>query len=1098
MNTPLNILLAEDSPDDAQLIVLHLEQDGFDITYRRVDTAAAFQAALDSPPELILSDFAMPQFDGLQALRIVRERGLDIPFILISGTIGEELAVQAIKLGVDDYLLKDRLTRLGPAIRNALKQKYLREEKARADITLRNSEARFRGLIENSSDEISILDAEGRLLYESPSANPTLGYQPGEFLGRSLFPLVHPEDLPRVQNRFAELLQHPERHPRERFRLLHHDGAWRWVEAVGTNLLHEPAVAGIVVNYHDVTEYVQAEEQIRYQALLLENVSDAVVSTDVAGIIRSWNKAAESMFGYSAQEVLGQLATSLIQIEYLSASREEVIAQLRQVGNWHGEVRVLRKDGVPVDSITAVSVIKDSRGNSLGFVALNHDITGRKQVEVRLQASESRYRLATRATNDVIWEWSTQTGQLTWAENAQAVFGYSPEEIGPDATWWDHRIHPEDRPRVLSRLDEVVKGEELVWSDEYRFLLKDGSYAVISDHGYIERDTGGRAVRLIGAMSNITGRKRAEEKIRHQIQQLSALRAIDIAISSTFDLKPSLAVLLNKVVSELGISAASVLLFHQPSLTLEYLAGNGFLTSAIQQSRLRLGEGLAGRAALERHIVHALDLSQPGHEFVRAELLKAEKFVSYYAVPLLAKGELKGLLEIFHRAELHPDQEWLDFLETLGRQAAIAIDNAQLFENLQRSNTELERRVAERTAQLNQTNAELERANRAKDEFLASMSHELRTPLNSILGLSESLLEQKRGTLNASQEKSLRTIQSSGHHLLELITDILDLSKIEAGKFEYRPQLVLVDDLCRSSLAFVNSQAIKKSITVTYQNDTSIASISADPRRLKQILINLLSNAVKFTPDRGAVTLKVEARPEQDLILFSVIDTGIGIAAEDLERLFQPFVQLDSTLNRQFEGTGLGLTLVQKLTDLHGGSVEMQSEPGQGSRFTVHLPLGLEGSESGAAVPPAGEPAEEKPFEEKDQTAHSAEPVRYTVLIAEDNAANILTIADYLESHGYEIVIAYDGAEALEKADQTQPHIILMDIQMPVMSGLEAIAQLRKDPRFAATPIIALTALAMPGDRERCLQAGATEYMSKPVSLKTLANTIANLLNISA
>ena len=963
--------MAEDSPDDAQLILLQLEQEGWEVEYRLVDTEAAFIASLASSPDLILSDFSMPKFSGLQALRIVQERGLNIPFILISGTIGEEIAVEAMKLGADDYLMKDRLGRLGSAIQSILNKKQLGEEKIRADTALRNSEARFRSLIENSSDEVSIVSADGSLLYESPSSNPTLGYESGEFLDKNLFELIHPDDLERVQHQFAQLLQDPKQHPRDRFRLLHRDGTWRWVEAVGTNLLGEPAVQGIVVNYHDVTERVQ--------------------------------------------------------------------------------------------------------------------------VEAKLQASEARYRLATRATNDVIWEWDPQTNQLTWAENAQFVFGYLPEEIGPDALWWDDRIHPEDRQRVISRLDAFVQGSELVWQDEYRFRLKDGLYATISDHAYIERDARGQATRLIGAMSNITNRKQAEERIQRQLQQLSALRAIDIAISSTFDMKTSLNVLLDKVRSQLGASAACVLLFDRPSHMLEYVAGNGFSSPLIQQTRLRVGDGLAGRAALERHAVHIPDLARTDDPSLRTRLPVGEAFKAYYVAPLIAKGELKGVLEIFHHTDLYPDTEWLEFLDALAGQAAIAIDNAQLFENLQRAKTELEHRVAERTAELHRMNIELESANRAKDEFLASMSHELRTPLNSIIGLSESLLEQRIDPLSAQQQRSLQVVASSGHHLLDLITDILDLSKIEVGKFEYRPQLVLVDDLCRSSLAFINSQAVKKSIDVSYENDTSIVSLSADPRRLKQILINLLSNAVKFTHEKGKVMLKVNTNLEQDRIEFSVIDTGIGIAQEDISRLFQPFVQLDSTLNRQFDGTGLGLTLVQKLTDLHGGSVELESEPGKGSRFTIFLPLGLESTEQGAGDEPKGK-NQRGEQREKEVTTVRESTALARILIAEDNAANILTIGDYLESHGYEIFVAHDGAEALEKAESFKPDMILMDIQMPTMSGLEAMTHLRANPRFSTTPIIALTALAMPGDRERCLQAGASEYMSKPVSLKLLLKTIETLL----
>ena len=1093
MNSPLQILLVEDSVDDAQLIMLQLEQDGSAVECRRVDTEAAFTAALDPPPDLILSDFSMPQFSGFRALQILRERGLEIPFILISGTIGEEIAVEAMKQGAADYLMKDRLARLASAVQNALNQKRLKDEKARADLALRHSEARFRSLIENSSDEVYIVSTEGLILYESPALQPTLGYPSGELVGKDLFHLVHPDDLAHVQSLFKRLVDRPTRHLRDLFRLLHQDGMWYWVEAVGTNLLHEPAIQGIVVNYHDVTERMQAEERIRYQALLLENVSDAVISTDMHGVIRSWNKAAELMFGYTAEQAIGQVAANVIKTEDVSTSRVDTMFKLQTAGSWKGEMRITREDGTIVDSIASASVIRDSQGQALGYISLYYDITARKQAEEKLQASESRYRLATRATNDVIWEWDAQTNQLAWSENVLFVFGYALEEIGADASWRDERIHPADRQRVISARQEAIQGNEWIWADEYRFLLKNGSYATISDQGYIERDSSGQAIRLIGAMSDITHRKKAEDRIRQQLQQLSALRVIDIAISSTFDMKTSLSVLLDKLTSQLKVSAAAILLFQQTTLMLEYTAGNGFIFDTIEQTRLKIGEGWAGRAALERHTIHIPNLTEFEERITPRRLLIDEGFISYYAMPLIAKGELKGVLEIFHRDQLHPDSQWLEFLEALAGQAAIAIDNSQLFESLQRSKTELEQRVAERTAELHRMNIELEGANRAKDEFLANMSHELRTPLNSIIGLSESLLEQGHDSLSEKQQKSLQTIASSGHHLLELITDILDLSKIEAGKFEFLPQLVPLDDLCRSSLAFVNSQAAKKSIAVTYENEASVARVSADPRRLKQILINLLSNAVKFTSENGQVTLYVRTNPEQDRIEFSVTDTGIGIAPQDLGRLFQPFVQLDSTLNRQYEGTGLGLSLVQKLADLHGGSVQVESEFGKGSRFTVYLPFVPERTTAGEGTQldtelSANEQGERvsEPFERT--------PIRATVLIAEDNAANILTLGDYLEAHGYKIIVAHDGMEAVEKAEALNPEIILMDIQMPVMSGLEAMMRLRRQLRFTNTPIIALTALAMPGDRERCLQAGATEYMSKPVGLRNLANTIARLL----
>jgi len=401
--------------------------------------------------------------------------------------------------------------------------------------------------------------------------------------------------------------------------------------------------------------------------------------------------------------------------------------------------------------------------------------------------------------------------------------------------------------------------------------------------------------------------------------------------------------------------------------------------------------------------------------------------------------------------------------------------------DLGRLNEELEQRVIERTA-------ELTHANRAKNEFLANMSHELRTPLNSILGFSESLLEQRRGSVNEKQKQYLGLIHSSGQHLLGLINDILLISKIEAGKLDIQLDSVSVKEVCESSMNFIKESALKKSISLEIINEQSIEYLHADPQRLKQILINLLNNAVKFTPKNGKVSLQVQTNSEQDQIRFSVTDDGIGITYEDLKKLFTPFTQLNGGLSHQQEGTGLGLALVYKLTDLHGGSVQVESEVGKGSCFMVILPWNgdqAKGQKKDSNV--------SVPMKTTDGSA-SVVSDRSLILLAEDNDSNILTVQEYLMDHGYEVVIARNGLEAIARAEELSPHLILMDVQMPEMGGLEAIGHLRATPQFASVPIIALTALAMRGDREICLGAGATEYISKPVSLKNLVKTINDLL----
>ncbi|MEQ2008661.1 MAG: ATP-binding protein [Limisphaerales bacterium] len=382
----------------------------------------------------------------------------------------------------------------------------------------------------------------------------------------------------------------------------------------------------------------------------------------------------------------------------------------------------------------------------------------------------------------------------------------------------------------------------------------------------------------------------------------------------------------------------------------------------------------------------------------------------------------------------------------------------------------------------------LPRAARLKDEFLANMSHELRTPLNAVLGLSEALLEQVSGPLNERQAKSLRVIHESGAHLLELINDILDLSKIEAGRVDLQLDAVPVEPLCRASLRLVKEAAYRKNLDVKLAVAPGVAAVRADERRLKQVLVNLLSNAVKFTRAGGALGLDVALNAASGAVEFAVWDTGIGMAEEDLGKLFQPFVQLDSGLARHHQGTGLGLALVRRLVELHGGSVSVTSDVGRGTRFTVAIPAGKAAPEPVSEKSRPGIPSAPA----TDATASSS--TGPLVLLAEDNEANVLTLRDYLEARGYRLLVARDGAEAVALAQTHAPQLILMDVQMPDMDGFGATRRIRALPALRTTPIIALTALAMPGDRERCLAAGADDYLSKPVELRTLAARIAELL----
>ncbi|MFO0891252.1 MAG: PAS domain S-box protein [Isosphaeraceae bacterium] len=520
---------------------------------------------------------------------------------------------------------------------------------------------------------------------------------------------------------------------------------------------------------------------------------------------------------------------------------------------------------------------------------------------------------------------------------------------------------------------------------------------------------------------------------------------------------------------------------------------------------------------------------------------------------------------------------------------------------------QMERDLRDHAEELARANLELARASRLKDEFMANMSHELRTPLNGVLSMSQALAEGVYGPATAEQAQAFGDIESSGRHLLDIINDILDLTRIESGAMDVVAYEFSVEETCQAAIRMVAQVARKKRQGIGLAVDPAVSRVVSDERKLKQVLVNLLSNAVKFTDDGGSIGLVVEGDVSRWRLRFIVWDTGIGIASKDLERIFEPFTQVDSSLSRQYSGAGLGLALVKQMAGLLGGRVDVSSEPGRGSRFTLELdwvtPPHLPGPEPLGTTPRRDRPATSQPSIQDASTpdlvetlgamgvrarAHPLddealrllraerpallfldaphgyplawdwidrlaadpdpsirkvpvvlissddppqtrtlprgvtrlrppvsrrglesalshldaaacgeidalvlapglpEPRSNVVLLAEDDAINARGVLDFLQTQGLCLALACDGEEAVRKTIELRPRVVLMDIHLPGLDGLEAIRRIRSSRTASATPIIAVTALAMPGDRERCLAAGADAYLSKPFRLREL------------
>lgn len=606
------------------------------------------------------------------------------------------------------------------------------------------------------------------------------------------------------------------------------------------------------------------------------------------------------------------------------------------------------------------------------------------------------------------------------------------------------------------------------------------------------------------AQRDLVQRLAAEKVLTQRAAQLAVLNQIGRQISSELELESVLNTTAQLVHNRFGYNHVALYLLDDEE---EYLnmkaSASSFGINPPAKHRIKMRHGMIGWVAHTGETLLANDVSKDPHFIdTYAKLIDTQSELS---VPIRSGMKVMGVIDV-QRPELNAFTENdIIVIETLADQIAAAVRNSQLYSQVQTQLSELEqlyatlqeergnlaRRVAERTEELSSANAELAKAARLKDEFMANMSHELRTPLSAILGLSEALQEEVYGPLTPKQASSLHSIWEAGRHLLELINEVLDIAKIGAGKLAVDIMPTTTEPLCRACLRLIDQSARDKQLTVNFNYDNRVTTIPVDMRRFRQILVNLLGNAVKFTPEGGAIGLDVIGDDAQNVVQFVVWDTGIGIAEEEMNSLFQPFVQLDKGLSRRYQGTGLGLTLVHRLTELHGGGVMVESQVGQGSRFTVTLPWKLPTPVANLPAHAGHNSQTQLPSTDDAQHGNDNKP---TLLIAEDNETIIQTYSEYLQAVGYRVIVARNGIEAVEKTQEAHPHLVLMDIQMPKMDGLEAISRIRADQDVAQIPIIALTALAMPGDRQRCFDAGANGYLSKPVSLVELKTTIKDLL----
>ncbi len=919
---------------------------------------------------------------------------------------------------------------------------------------LTKSEARHADLYDNAPDMFVSVDAETTLIRQcNQTLADKLDYKKEEIIGHPIFDMYHPDCMEKVRETFRTFVETGEIHGTE-LQLKHKDGSKIDVSLNASAVRDENGKIKYSRSaWRDITEHKKAKETIQEKAFLLDSSSAIIGTCDMDGSMTYANPTFLNHLGFdSLSEVLGRQFTEFWMVQ---EQFEEIMTALigdGGPGRWAGELKAKRKDGSLFDTHVSAATVFDSSGKPSGLMSTSIDITKRKLAEEALRESEERFRAAFDSAQDCVLIWDKDYNYLYANQAAIDHVGTTPGKvIGKNIR--DGLGHMPDFMHLwMSRVDKVFEtGERLRVQDDQE--MQGRRYHTDSILSPI-RDTESNVISVCVVYRDVTELKRTEDALRSE-----------------------------KVFTETALNSLPDTFFLFEPVTGKAIRWNRAFNDITGYSDIEIAGMVAPGSYyspedLNRAEIFIQELFEKGTGMIELELIckNGRKLPTEYKVSTIKNEEGKP-----------------EYVISIGRDIS---DRKQTEEELIRHRNHLEDLVKERTTELAVAKETAEIANQAKSEFLANMSHELRTPLNSILGFSQ--IMDRDPELTSGQKENLSTINRSGEHLLDLINDILEISKIEARR-------VVLDDAEFDLLQMLDGlqsmfclRASDKGLNLHFEYTPKVPQyIRADARRLRQVLINLLSNAIKFTT-QGDILGRIDysdGEAEEERLHISVEDSGPGIAPEEIAALFEPFSQTRKGRSAQ-EGTGLGLPISQKFVQLMGGDISVSSIVGQGSVFSFNIPI----TEVKAADVQQIRPERRVVGLTPGQNA-------FRILVVDDVEDNRVLMVNLLEAVGFDTREAKNGQEAIQVWEAWKPHLIWMDMAMPVMDGYEATRHIRAEEtepsassldseeglsenqfkikhstfNIKRIPIIALTAVAFAEEQEKMRVAGCDDIVHKPL-----------------